>query len=166
MEKFKPVEWIAIDIASKYGMDKETFEKRLEFGNSLKEELKSTSLEQVVKKYVEEADEPDMFVRALLSMNDVLTTKYTNIPIGIDVSSSGPQIDCTGIRDLDGMVTTGAISEKVPNLYKEIQDEMQLYVPISLINRLDSPFLPLTLNMLCCLPFLKSQSINNTFLPA
>lgn len=132
MEKFKAIEWIAIDIASKYGLDKETFEKRLEFGNSLKEELKSTSLEQVVKKYVEEADEPDMFVRALLSMNDVLTTKYTNIPIGIDVSSSGPQIDCTGIRDLDGMVTTGAISEKVPNLYKEIQDEMQLYVPISL----------------------------------
>ena len=43
MEKFKAIEWIAIDIASKYGLDKETLERRLEFGNSLKEELKSVA---------------------------------------------------------------------------------------------------------------------------
>ena len=48
MEKFKPIEWIAIDIASKYGMDKETFEKRLEFGNSLKEEFNTQlSIERI-----------------------------------------------------------------------------------------------------------------------
>ena len=132
MEKFKPIEWIAIDIASKYGMDKETFEKRLEFGNSLKEELKSTSLEAVVKKYVEEADEPDMFVRTLVSMSDIIKSGETAFPIGVDVASSGPQIDTTGIRDEEGMVTTGAISDCVPNLYLDIQKEMQKYLPINL----------------------------------
>jgi hypothetical protein len=65
-------------------------------------------------------------------MSDIIKSGETAFPIGVDVASSGPQIDTTGIRDEEGMVTTGAISDCVPNLYLDIQKEMQKYLPINL----------------------------------
>lgn len=131
MEKFKPIEWVLIDCASQYGLDKKTFEERLEKGKEIYSFLRKNGIDKTVAKF-DKADEPDMFVRALVSMSDIIKSGETAFPIGVDVASSGPQIDTTGIRDEEGMVTTGAISDCVPNLYLDIQKEMQKYLPINL----------------------------------
>lgn len=133
MEHFSGCDWLRINVANQFGYDKLTYEERLDKSEEFVKSIKDIGLENTIKKYAPEADEPNMFTRGLIGINDVIQTGETNILIGQDAASSGPQIDTTSLRDIQGMVNTGAISDRVPDVYSAVQSNMQKSIKINLM---------------------------------
>ena len=130
MEPYTPAQWMLIDLASQYGLDKKHFDVRLDWGKSLLPRLDGCSQdpEEIAlffQDYIDEADEPEMFCASLLAIKDVMLGKPTGYTVGLDAASSGPQLLSVLCRCLTGMMNTGAIdSGLVPDLYSLIRDNL------------------------------------------
>lgn len=120
MQHFTPAQWVLIDAATQFGLDKEIYDVRLTwakdnlFGQTPQEDL------------IKQADEPELFCKALIALKDISESKPTGHVIGLDAKSSGPQILSVGLHCEIGMINTGAInSGSVPDLYTTIQSNIQ-----------------------------------------
>lgn len=113
---FSPKQWILIDLATQFGMDKALFEDRLAFGRKL---MKGDMVSRIP-----EAKEPEMFAKAILAVQDALAERPNGHCIGQDVASSGPQILSVLSRCITGMSNTGALGDKVSDLYTALYKEM------------------------------------------
>lgn len=131
VKEITPAQWLLVDAASQYGLDKEHFEDRIEFGKELLPLLEQTDInnpEEIslfLDSYLKNADEPEMFGASLLAIRDVLAGRPTGYMVGLDAASSGPQILSCLTRCITGMSNTGAIdSGDVPDLYTLIKNNM------------------------------------------
>ena len=126
---YTPAQWVLIDAASQFGLDKKTFDDRLLFGRTLVErmetiELTTTNIKEEFKDLIETADEPEMFAKALLTINDILEGRENGHLIGLDAASSGPQLLSVLGGCVIGMSNTGVLGDNVPDLYTTIYNEM------------------------------------------
>ena len=83
MQEFTPLEYIKIDIASNFGLDKETWDSRLEWFD-----VHEDKLEQMVF----EADEPALFFAGVEAYRKAQRGQSINYPISLDATASGAQI--------------------------------------------------------------------------
>lgn len=83
MQFFTPIQYIMIDIASNYGLDKETWETRLDW---FKEH------EANIESMVAEADEPALFFAGVQAYRKAQRGEEINYPISLDATASGAQI--------------------------------------------------------------------------
>lgn len=83
MQFFTPLEYIKIDIATNYGLDKETWETRLDWFKQYENQLESM---------VTEADEPALFFAGVQAYRAAQQGKEINYPISLDATASGAQI--------------------------------------------------------------------------
>ena len=126
---YSQAQWVLIDAASQFGLDKKPFDTRLEFGRGLVAKLKNTDLTTTaIKKElateIADADEPEMFCKALLTIKDILEGRENGHLIGLDAASSGPQLLSVLGGCLVGMSNTGVLGDNVPDLYTTIYKEM------------------------------------------
>lgn len=126
---YTPSQWIAIDAAAQFGMDKLPFEERLTHGRAFVERVRSTDLnEESIKEEfmddIEKAEAPEMFCKSLLSIKDILTGTPNGHLVGLDAASSGPQLLSVLGGCIKGMTNTGVLGEDVPDLYTTIYKEM------------------------------------------
>lgn len=131
MEFYTPKQYLLIDAASQYGLDKSTYTERLMFGRGLLEDIKKADADSIeefalmMDDYIDGADEPEMFCASLLAIKDTLEGKPSNYTVGHDAASSGPQLLSCLTRCETGMMNTGAIdSGEVPDLYTLIMNNM------------------------------------------
>ena len=83
MEVFTGLEYLMIDIANHFGLDKENFDKRLNWVDTNNKILESK---------IQEADEPYLFQKAVMALRDVQEGRPTGHMVGFDSTASGLQI--------------------------------------------------------------------------
>jgi hypothetical protein len=121
MVMYTAKQWVLIDSGSQFGLDKKHFHERLAFGREVLDMVKEG---QDMTSWIEKADEPEMFAKSLLTIQDALEGKPNGHLIGLDAASSGPQLlSVLGRCDI-GMSNTGALGYEVPDLYSAIYEQM------------------------------------------
>jgi hypothetical protein len=83
MQLFTARQYLAIDIANNFGLDKKTWDERLEWFEENKENLLNL---------VESADEPAMFYAGVVAYHDMLNGKPIGYTVALDATSSGLQL--------------------------------------------------------------------------
>ncbi|MGL4616499.1 MAG: hypothetical protein ACRCVV_21930 [Shewanella sp.] len=128
-ELYTPAQWSLIDLANQYGLDKEQFDTRLDWGRKLLPIIKECKgildLSNKFSAAIEKADEPELFTASLLNVWDILKGNPTGHYIELDAASSGPQILSVATRCTVGMINTGALGNEVPDLYSCIYGNMK-----------------------------------------
>lgn len=83
MQIFTGLEYIKIDIANHFGLDKELFEDRIAWVDQNIDQLESK---------MDEADEPILFIKATMALRDAQNGTASGHLVGFDACSSGLQI--------------------------------------------------------------------------
>jgi len=116
MTKFTPLEYLYIDIANAFGMDKDSWDHRIQW---VKENL--SGLEHMINI----ADEPILFAKAVHVLREVETGRPTGFIMGLDATASGLQImsalsACHVSAANVNLIDTG----KREDIYKKVANEM------------------------------------------
>jgi DNA-directed RNA polymerase len=120
MQELTPLEYLQIDVANCFGLDKETWNNRLEWvkdNNSVLEVLSDT------------AESPILFRKAVRALRKVEDGYPTNHIMGLDATSSGPQFmaamsGCIHSAEAVNLVNTG----KREDLYNYVSSTMSSLV--------------------------------------
>ena len=83
MQTFKGIEYLKIDIANNFGLDKESFETRIAWVDAHESDLES---------YVDMADEPPLYLAGVHAYRDAQAGTPTGHLVGFDACSSGLQL--------------------------------------------------------------------------
>ena len=116
MLKFTGLEYLYIDIANSYGLDKKPWEERINFVKAHLNELEAL---------VTKADSPAEYMAGVLALRKTMQGQKTGYLISLDATSSGPQLlACllgdTKTGELCNLVNTGNRA----NLYQLVYDDM------------------------------------------
>lgn len=100
MQSFTGFEYIKIDIANAFGMDKELFEARIDWVDSHIDELEDL---------ITEADDAPLYLAGVMALRAAQSGHPTGHMVGLDACSSGLQIMGTLIGDVETCTNTGLI---------------------------------------------------------
>lgn len=116
MQSFNPIEYLCIDVANSYGKDKQLFTDRIQWvkeNNSNLENLIST------------ADDPALYVKAVLALREVQAGKPTGHMISLDAICSGIQVMSAITNCIAGGKATGIVDTGFrPDAYSAVTAEM------------------------------------------
>ena len=121
MQYFSPLEYIKLDIANQFGLDKKQFEDRLDWVNTNEHQLES---------FENQASDKYRYIAAVMAYREVQAGKPTGHRVGFDACSSGPQIMSALLRDLTGAENTSLIGSKRNDLYQVVTETIKEYLPI------------------------------------
>lgn len=116
MKQFNPMQYLAIDIANHYGLDKKPYEERIQWVKSNIDNLES---------FQSQAEEPILFAKAV----NALRLSQNNIPTGhtvaLDSVCSGLQLMSVMTNCKSGMTMTGLIDPDTrSDAYTSITEHM------------------------------------------
>lgn len=119
-ETFTPSQYLKIDIANNFGLDKKKWHERLEWFEENKHRLMEIR---------NQADNPALFFAGILAYNDYLEKKPSGYPISLDATSSGLQIlaAVTGDRKaalMCNVLDSGNREDAYTLVYEEMSDEI------------------------------------------
>lgn len=80
MQKFKPFEYMLINAANNFGLDKETYANRIQWVENHLHELESLA---------EDADEPELFLKDVLNIRRAQAKQATGTIVQFDAVCSG-----------------------------------------------------------------------------
>lgn len=100
MKQFNPMQYLAIDIANHYGLDKLNYEDRIEW-------VKTN--EKYLEDFQDQAEEPILYYKAVKALRDVQSGKPIGHTVALDASNSGLQIMSALMRCKKGASLTGII---------------------------------------------------------
>lgn len=116
MDKFTGMQYLAIDIANKFGLDKQDWDVRLDWFNQNQEKLLSL---------VPQAKEPALFYAGVQAWNQAQQGLPVGYPISLDACSSGLQLLACLTGDdkaakLCGVIDTGHREDAYSVIYNEM----------------------------------------------
>lgn len=111
MKFFRPIDYLKIDLANQYGhgIDKQSFEDRIAWADTNEKNLEALEAE---------AEDRYRYASARLAYRDVQAGKTTGHLVGLDASSSGPQIMSALMRDIVGAENTSLTGKSCNDLYQ------------------------------------------------
>lgn len=120
MQKFTPTEYLQIDIASNFGLDKENWGTRLDWFQEHEHEL---------EELVYEADEPAQFYAGVQAYRKASKGDSISYPISLDATASGAQllsvlVGCRKSAALCNVVDTGSREDLYTNIYQLMLDQI------------------------------------------
>lgn len=114
MQHFSPIEYVKIDIANQFGLDKKSFEQRIAWVDKQKD----------LRKQIKKADKPAQYLAAVYALEDAQNGILSGHLVGLDACASG--ITILGI--LAGCETTskntGIVGKKRMDFYSECTKAM------------------------------------------
>lgn len=127
MNVYTGLEYLAIDIANNFGLDKSPFEERIHwFNQEIEPYVSKDSTDDYLWDIIPEImpNEPELFYAGLLAYRDTLAGKPTGYRISLDAVCSGVQ--CLAALSLDepALQDTGLIGDKRGDIYTEIYRDM------------------------------------------
>lgn len=125
MIHFTPIEYMQIDLANNYGLDKEVWSARLNWFEANKSLIESEPLESLIEGLVREAKEPPEFLAGVLAYRDMLDGKPIGYTCGLDATASGIQLlsvmsGCVKSASTCNLVNTGNREDAYKIVYNEI----------------------------------------------
>ena len=115
METYTPIEYLKIDLANQYGLDKQQFEDRIAWVDRNQVNLEAM---------VEYAEDRYRFAAALIAFREVQAGKPTGHLVGLDACASGPQIMAALMRDPIGALNTSLVGSKRNCVYTKTTQVM------------------------------------------
>lgn len=120
LQTFTGIEYLRIDIANNFGLDKEDWDDRLTWVNVNEHDL---------EKLLPKADEPALYFAAVKAYRKAQHGHVVNYPISLDATSSGIQIlaALTGDRKaaaLCNVIDTGHREDAYTGLYTAMCDKI------------------------------------------
>lgn len=100
MKQFNPMQYLAIDIANHYGLDKLNYEDRIKWVKAHIDDLES---------YQDKAEEPYLYYKAVRALRDAQAGKAVNHSVAFDSVCSGLQLMSVLMRCKSGCELTGLI---------------------------------------------------------
>jgi DNA-directed RNA polymerase len=118
MQEFSPIDYIRIDIANQYGMDKESWDTRINWVNDN---------EKVLNTLISVADKPLLFEKGINALSDAKKGIATGFAMSLDSTSSGLQCfavltGCVVTAENTNVISTG----KREDIYDKIAKNMNL----------------------------------------
>lgn len=115
-KQFNPMQYLAIDIANHYGLDKLEYEQRIQW---VKDNLYNLESHQ------SKAEEPLLYIKAVKALRDSMQGKPTGHTVALDSVCSGLQLMSVLMGCKDGASLTGLIDpNKRTDAYTLITDHM------------------------------------------
>jgi hypothetical protein len=113
MKEFTAREYLKIDIASQYGLDKSTWEERIDWFDANEDKLVGL---------IDSAENPALFFAGLTAWNSMLQGKPSGYPVSLDATSSGFQLLAVLTGDesaakLCNVVNTGKREDAYTGIY-------------------------------------------------
>lgn len=126
MKLFTGLEYIMIDVANNYGLDKLSFEERLKWFKETVT-INKDSTNQDILEFANTAQEaPALVFAGLQAYRDTLNNKPTGYRIGLDAIASGTQFLSALMADEKGLDATGLISDRRADVYTEIYEQFKI----------------------------------------
>ena len=119
MQLFTPLQYLKIDIANSFGLDKENWDTRLAWFDENENNL---------DKLMVEADEPAMFYAGVQAYKKVLKGLPIGYPISLDATSSGMQLlacvtGCLKSAEMCNVVDVGSRRDSYTDIYHIMQEK-------------------------------------------
>lgn len=125
-KQFNPMQYLAIDIANHYGLDKLEYEQRIQW---VKDNLYNLESHQ------NKAEEPLLYIKAVKALRDSMQGKPTGHTVALDSVCSGLQLMSVLMGCKDGASLTGLIDpNKRTDAYTLITDHMNTLLSQAGIN--------------------------------
>ena len=124
--------WLAFQVATTFGLDKETMATRVGWTRENTCLIKRISDDPIHNHEWREADEPWCFLAACLEYTAccINRTKHTSgLPIGIDATCSGLQHLCAMTRDEAGSLVNVTPTDKPADGYLTVAEKAKEYLP-------------------------------------
>lgn len=115
MQQFTGVEYLMIDIANSYGLDKKNYDIRIQWVKDHMGRLEELNAQ---------AESPAMYYAGVQALRKVQRGEPVGYPISLDSTSSGAQLMSTMLGDKNGMIHTNVISGSREDLYTYIYKKM------------------------------------------
>ena len=103
MRNYSEFQYICIDVANQYGLDKKLFEERIEWTTNNINDLEALGESR------ERWKAKPLYIKAVLALRDVQAGKPTGHSVGWDAVCSGLQLMSTLTGCKDGAASTGLI---------------------------------------------------------
>jgi len=118
--EFTGLEYLKIDIASNYGLDKESWQDRISWVDENETDLEN---------YLYQADEPALYFAAVQAFRKAQKGLPSGYPISLDATSSGLQIlacltGCEASARLCNVLPTGNREDAYTNIYRGMCDSI------------------------------------------
>lgn len=121
MKEFTAIEYLAIDIANHFGLDKQTFENRIQWVRDHQDVLEQQT-----------AEEPYLYQKAVMAFRKALKGLPIGHMVGLDSVASGMQLMSVMTGCISGCTLTGLVDpDKRMDAYTEITKAMQGTVAVS-----------------------------------
>lgn len=119
------MEWLKIDLANHYGLDKKTWDERISWVNENIDKLEDL---------ISSADKPLLFKQAVTNFRYTQATGYSRQIVRLDATCSGPQIMSVLTKDVEAMRMFNVIgSDRVRDFYTEAANKMFELMPNSIL---------------------------------
>ena len=117
MKQFTGAEYLLIDVGTQFGLDKETFETRIEWAKAHLDELESL---------VGKAEEPELYMKVVMAVRKAQKGLPTGHMVGLDAICSGIQIMSVMCGCVKGARATGLVDKDVrSDAYTSITKAME-----------------------------------------
>jgi len=122
MTQFTPKQYLQMDIASMYGLDKKTWSERLEWFNQNQNKLEDL---------VEQADDKAGYIAAVNAYEDMQDGKPIGYCINLDATASGCQVLALLTGDKQAaervnLINTGKREDLYTYIYNKMKDEVEV----------------------------------------
>ena len=114
-KKYLPIDYICIDLANCYGLDKLLFEDRIKW---VKDNF------NYLEDFIEVAENKPQYIKALHALRETMLGNPTGHLIGLDASCSGIQLMSVMTGCIKGADATGLVSQKRADAYTDVTTEM------------------------------------------
>ena len=130
MQTFTPSEYLMIDIAGQYGLDKETWDTRIEWTKARMAAFgEGEQAEAMLRSLTEDAENPAQFYAAALAFRKAQKGEPTGYTIALDATASGAQllallIGCRPSAMLCNVIDTGNREDLYTNVFNLMSAEL------------------------------------------
>lgn len=92
MKTFTPIQYLEIDVATNYGLDKNSWEDRLKWFDANRLQIEEGSIDGLKQGLLRHAKEPALVLAGIFAYRDMLEDKPIGYTVGMDATASGLQI--------------------------------------------------------------------------
>lgn len=114
-KSYSAIDYLCIDIANCYGLDKELFETRIQWVKDHVNQL---------EEFIDEAEDKPLYLKAVHALRETLLGTPTGHLVALDATCSGIQIMSAITGCVRGADATGLVSEKRADAYTDVTKEM------------------------------------------